>query len=422
MALSILLVDDEPTLRLALKDALRAAGHEVQAASDGAEAMTHLDNTVFDVVICDLLLPRVHGMRIFRRVRSETPDTDVVLMTAHGSVKDAVKALKEGATDYLTKPFQIELLLHELDRIGEHRKLANRLADVERRLASRGDGGTSFIGGSPAMARLFERIELIAASDAPVLIRGESGTGKELVARTLHQRSPRRDMPFVALNCAAFPDTLIEAELFGHERGAFTGAVKKRDGRFVTSHGGTLFLDEVAELSAPVQAKLLRVLQDGVIQPLGSDRSVQVDVRVLSATHRDLKARISSGHFREDLFYRLKVLYLAIPPLRERPGDLALLVEHFLRKFAMGGEPAKLSPSAWAVLAEYVFPGNVRELEHAIHHASVLARGGRSFPGTYPKRWSPTGGRRAPRRSTASRSWQTPWRTSSVATWSGRWG
>ncbi len=223
------------------------------------------------------------------------------------------------------------------------------------------------------MLRLFQRLERIASSHAPVLIRGESGTGKELVARWIHQRSPRSGESFVAINCAAMPETLIDAELFGHERGAFTGAVRARRGRFQIAHGGTLFLDEVAEIPMPVQAKLLRVLQEGEIEPLGGNDTVRVDVRVLSATHRDLKARIADGLFREDLFYRLKVLDVAVPPLRRRSGDLPILVEHFLQRFSPLGEMPEISPRAWAAISSYEFPGNVRELEHAVQHAVVLA-------------------------------------------------
>jgi DNA-binding NtrC family response regulator len=235
--------------------------------------------------------------------------------------------------------------------------------------------GPPIIGRSPAIVRLLEKAEAVARSDAPVLVAGESGTGKELVARLLHERSARRAGPFVALNCAAFPESLLEAELFGHERGAFTGAVRKRDGRFQAAHGGTLLLDEVAEIPLPAQAKLLRVLEEGTFEPLGTNRSVAVNVRILSATHRDLSDHIARGLFREDLYYRLKVVCLKLPPLRERPDDLRPLVAHFLRRFrgATGGAP--LTERAWAALAAYRFPGNVRELEHAIHHAVIIAGG-----------------------------------------------
>jgi DNA-binding NtrC family response regulator len=227
------------------------------------------------------------------------------------------------------------------------------------------------------MLRLLDRIDTIAQSDAPVLITGESGTGKELVARTLHDRSPRRGKAFIAVNCAAFPETLLEAELFGHERGAFTGAVKRRDGRFKAADGGTLLLDEIAEVPLPAQAKLLRVLQEGTVEPLGTNESTRVDVRIISATHRNLRERIKEGRFREDLYYRLNVLDIEIPPLRERRGDMPLLLQYFLNKFTQPGkQPPAIAPRAWAVLSQYHFPGNVREFAHAIEHAVVLANGG----------------------------------------------
>ena len=371
--LDILLVEDEPSLRLSLGDAMRAAGHRVRTAADGSEALSLLDAHVFDLVVTDLRLPKANGLTVFRRLRHEAPATDVILMTAFGTVAEAVAALKEGATDFLTKPFDVDQLLHVVARLDKQRLLQRELERAKTELAARGE--SPIVGRSPSMTRLFERIETFAANDAPVLVFGESGTGKELVARTLHDRGPRRDKPFVAVNCAAFPETLLEAELFGHERGAFTGAVRKRDGRFKAAHGGTLFLDEIAEIPLPAQAKLLRVLQENTIEPLGTNQAIPVDVRIVAATHRNLQERIAAGLFREDLFYRLNVLDVTIPPLRERRSDLPLLVEHFLRKFAPGEQAPPISARAWAALSEYPFPGNVRELEHAIQHAVVLSRG-----------------------------------------------
>jgi DNA-binding NtrC family response regulator len=371
--LDVLLVDDEPDIGLAAGEALRDAGHRVTMATNGAEGLDLITTRVFDIMICDIRLPRLDGLTLFRRARRESPDTAVILMTAFAAVSDAVAAVKEGAHDYLTKPFDIDEITLRVERIAAHRALLRELDDARAALAQRAVGDT-IVGRSTQMLRLLDRVNTIATSHAPVLLLGESGTGKELVARALHDRGPRRGKAFVAVNCAAFPDTLLEAELFGHERGAFTGAVKRRDGRFRAAHGGTLLLDEVAEMSLPAQAKLLRVLQEGTVEPLGTNESVRVDVRVISATHRGLKERIAAGLFREDLYYRLNVLNVDIPPLRDRKGDLPLLVQYYLKKLTKPGKtPPRVSPAAWIALAEYPFPGNVRQLGHAIEHAMVLA-------------------------------------------------
>ncbi len=370
--LEILLVDDEPLIRLSVGDALRAAGHKVQLAADGEEGMALVGTRPFDVVISDLRMPKADGKTVLAKVKEVSPTTDVILITAYGTVSDAVAALKLGAHDYLTKPFENEELLVKLGHIAERHALRKELAVARAALETGNKGG--IIGRSPPMMQLVERLETIAGSDAPVLVLGESGTGKELVAKSLHEQSGRKSGPFVAVNCAAFPETLLEAELFGHERGAFTGAVKRREGRFKVADRGTLLLDEVGEIPLPAQAKLLRVLQEGVIEPLGTSVPIEVDVRIVSATHRNLKQLVAEGRFREDLYYRLNVLDLSIPPLRERRGDLPLLVEFFLRKYG-GQEKQSISPRAWAALSDYPFPGNVRELEHAVQHAVVLSRG-----------------------------------------------
>jgi two-component system, NtrC family, response regulator AtoC len=375
-SMDILLVDDEAELRLSLAEALRDAGHRVTMASDGAEARGHVLARVFDVVICDVRLPQVDGLTLFRRLRHESPTTDVILITAFGEVSDAVAALKEGAYDYLTKPFDIDELMVTVKRMASQRALRKELEQARVELSGRKPENL-LIGQSPGMRRVLSLIEMVAQSEAPTLVTGESGTGKELVARMLHDRSARREAPFVVVNCGALTETLIEAELFGHERGAFTGAVRRRDGRFKAADGGTLFLDEVAELPLPAQAKLLRVLQEGTFEPLGTNTTVKVDVRVVSATHRNLKTRISEGLFREDLFYRINVIEIALPPLRERPGDLSALLQHFLQRFTPKARPLPaVSPAAWAALARHPYPGNVRELSHAIEHAVVLSGGG----------------------------------------------
>ena len=375
-AMDILLVDDEAELRLSLAEALRDAGHRVTMASDGAEARGHVMARVFDVVICDVRLPQVDGLTLFRRLRLESPTTDVILITAFGEVSDAVAALKEGAYDYLTKPFDIDELMVTVKRIASQRALRKELEQARVELSGRKPENL-LVGQSPGMRRVLSLIEMVAQSEAPTLVTGESGTGKELVARMLHDRSGRRDAPFVVVNCGALTETLIEAELFGHERGAFTGAVRRRDGRFKAADGGTLFLDEVAELPLSAQTKLLRVLQEGTFEPIGTNTTVKVDVRVVSATHRNLKTRIAEGLFREDLFYRINVIEIPLPPLRERPGDLSALLQHFLQRFTPKGRPLPaVSPAAWAALARHGYPGNVRELSHAIEHAVVLSGGG----------------------------------------------
>jgi DNA-binding NtrC family response regulator len=381
--LNILLVEDDPDTREYVADALLEAGHDVARAVDGAAAVEQLGSKAFDVVVCDLRLPKVDGLSVFRRARELWPRTDVILMTSYGAVTEAVAALKEGAYDYLTKPFDVDELVLRVAGIATKRALARELEEARAQLAGAADG--AIVGASPAILKLLDRLNAVAESEVPVLVTGETGSGKELVARRIHARSPRRGAPFVAVNCAAFPETLLEAELFGHERGAFTGAFKKREGRFKAAHGGTLFLDEIAETPMPVQAKLLRVLENGVIEPLGTNTSIRVDVRVVSATHRDLRRRIAEGMFREDLFYRLNVIGLHIPPLRDRPGDLPLLVSHFLRRHV--GTAASLpevSVAAWQVLSTYPFLGNVRELAHAIQHAVVLSRGGAIEPAHLP--------------------------------------
>lgn len=372
--LDVLLVDDEPTVLSSVSDVLRADGHQVRQAADGGQALQVLGTHSFDLIICDMRLPQVDGLGIFKYVRQHAPNSDFVFITAFGAVSEAVAALKEGATDYLTKPFRLEELRARVMQIAKSREVRRELAWMRNTLAGK-EAGTKLIGRSPALKRALERIDTFAHSDYPVLITGESGTGKELVARMLHENSSRAPRPMVTVNCAAFPETLIEAELFGYRRGAFTGAFQDREGRFRAAHRGTLFLDEVAEMPLAVQAKLLRVVQEGQFEPLGGNDSQKVDVRLLSATHRDLKDRVARGLFREDLYYRLKVLSIEVPPLRERLGDLPALINHFLRSMGRGFDKG-LSAAALAALAAYDFPGNVRELEHAIQHASVLSRGG----------------------------------------------
>ncbi len=368
--LDILLVDDEPSILAPYAEALRGEGYRVITAEDGVSALALIASRSFDVIISDVRLPKASGLEIFKRARSQSPDTKLILMTAYARVEDAVSVMKDGAVDYLTKPFAFEDLVGRLEQIARERKASREFADA--RAAS--EVGGSLVGRSPPMARLLELISKFAQKDDTVLIVGESGTGKELVAHELHALSKRKAGPFVAINCAAFPETLLEAELFGHERGAFTGAVKRREGRFRAATFGTLFLDEVAEMSLSAQAKLLRVLQEGTYQPLGTNQTEKADVRIVAATHRDLKQAIAQRTFREDLYFRLKVLELPVPPLRERRGDLMPLVEYFLRRYGQGGH-AEMTGRALAALSQFPFPGNVRELEHAVRYALAIAEG-----------------------------------------------
>jgi DNA-binding NtrC family response regulator len=375
MKLSVLIAEDDALVRFTMREALEGAGHNVEAVADGQEAITRLSDTSFDVIISDVWMPKVNGLSLFTHVHKHAPGTGVILITAHGSVNDAVESLKAGVDDYVTKPFDIAELVIRVERLGERIRLHNELRDARASLAGSGPGA-KLIGKSQVMLSLIERIRTVAPTDASIVVLGESGTGKELVARAVHESSARANGPFVAVNCTAFPETLIEAELFGHERGAFTGATQRRDGRFKAADGGTLLLDEVGEIPLSVQAKLLRVLQEGTIEPLGSHRAISLDVRLICATHRNLKQMIAAGTFREDLYYRLNVLDIQVPPLRSRRSDLPLLVSHFYRKFAGERGELKMEPRAWAALMHHSFPGNVRELEHAIHHAVVLSQGG----------------------------------------------
>ena len=361
----LLFVDDEPSLQLAFGDTLRDQGWDVTIAGSVAEALEALAGPPFDLVLTDLRLPDGDGMDVLGASRTRSPEVPVLVLTAYGSVGGAVAAIRSGAAEFLTKPFEDDQLLAMIRRYLEIGRLRRRVEELEGRLARP-------LGEDPAFRRLVELAETVAASDTTVLLLGETGTGKEVFARLLHDRSPRRRQPFVAVNCAALPESLLESELFGHERGAFTGAVKQRRGRFEEADGGTLFLDEVAETSPPVQAKLLRALESQRFERLGSSREISVDVRLLAATKRDLAAEVAAGRFRDDLYYRLNVVPLEIPPLRDRPGDVSLLASAFALQVAMKrGRPFHLAPETVAVLERHPFPGNVRELLHLVQRLAV---------------------------------------------------
>jgi DNA-binding NtrC family response regulator len=372
MNFGILVVEDDALVRATMRDAMAEAGYVVEAVADGGAALARLGEARFDIVVADVRLPDMDGRSVYRFVREQGTDSGVILTTAHGNVSEAVEALKAGVDDYVIKPFDMDEMIIRLRRLGERIALSRELRDARAQVV--GAGG-KLVGRSSILVSLLERVKTVAPSDVSVVIVGESGTGKELVARALHEGSKRAGGPFVAVNCAAFPESLIEAELFGHERGAFTGATHRREGRFKAADKGTLFLDEIGEIPLSVQAKLLRVLQERAVEPLGSNRPVATDVRLICATHRNLRQMIATGKFREDLYYRLNVLDIEVPPLRRRRDDFPLLVSHFYCRFAGAEKELRMHPRAWAALMNHSFPGNVRELEHAIHHAVVMAQG-----------------------------------------------
>jgi len=378
----VLVVDDEPGLRSSLSRILSARGCEVMTAQDGADALTTLKELVGsgkrpDVMLTDLMMPRMTGLELLAETKQLWPEIEVVLMTAFADVDTAVAAVKAGAYDFLTKPFPSnDAVALTVAKAAEHHRLVVRAQRLEERLASRERFG-ELLGNSSKMQGVYRLIEGVASATSTVLVLGESGTGKELVARAIHQNSSRTQKPFVTVNCAAIPKDLVESELFGHVRGAFTGAQTARAGLFDTANGGTIFLDEVGDLPLAAQVKLLRALQEGEIKRVGADETHTVDVRVLAATNVDLKAKIEAGEFRRDLFYRLNVIAIHLPPLRDRDDDVALLATHFVQKLAvrMNRAPKRIAESAMRALRAYAWPGNVRELEHAIEHAFVLSSG-----------------------------------------------
>ncbi len=373
----ILIVEDEAAIRLALSGLLKREGYIVEQAGDGALALRRLADERFDFVLTDLALgPGPSGMDVLAKAKELHPETPVVMITAHGNEKIAVEAMKHGADDYVPKPFDNDEIRLVVKRCIERTALARENRWLRDRV-EREFGMGQLIGSGPAMRRVFETVRKVAATDLTVLIRGDSGTGKELVAEALHQHSARSEKAFVAVNCAAISRELVESELFGHEKGAFTGADARRAGRFESADGGTIFLDEIGDMAPETQAKVLRVLQERSFERVGGTRALQVDVRVVAATHRDLEAEVKAGRFREDLYYRLKVVEIALPALRERPEDLPALATRFLEQVATRlGRPAKaLAGDAVAALARHAWPGNVRELRNVLEQAAVLAAG-----------------------------------------------
>ncbi|RME23856.1 MAG: sigma-54-dependent Fis family transcriptional regulator [Deltaproteobacteria bacterium] len=372
----ILVVDDDRAVRSALRVNLGKAGWEVQLARDGAEAVDCLRSRPVDVVLSDVMMPNMTGLELLRVVRERWPETRVVMMTGHGSVPDAVEAMKAGADDYVIKPISRDELLVILSRALREKALRAEVVQLRAELDAR-YGFEQLVGVTEAMQEVYELVTAVADSDALVLLTGPTGTGKELLAHAIHRRSPRRDAPFVRVNCGALPEGLLESELFGHEKGAFTGAVRQHLGRFEQAEGGTILLDEIGEIPLQTQVKLLRVLENGEIQRLGSRSTRRVDVRVVAATNRDLRQEVRAGTFREDLYYRLHVFHIEVPPLARRRDDIPLLAQHFLERFAekYHRPVQRISGRVMEQLLRHPWPGNVRELEHTIERAVLLCRG-----------------------------------------------
>ncbi len=379
MIFKLLVVDDEKNIRSGLAKALEMDGYEVEQAEDGQEAMKALLRTEIDLIITDLRMPKLSGEELLKRVVSAYPTVPVIILTGHGTVDSAVQAMRDGAYDFLTKPVNLERLSLLVKRALGRRELARKHQELQeevKRLERRKTGG-EMLGKSAPMQRVFELIEQVAPTRASVLITGESGTGKELAADAVHQRSPRKDAPLIKVHCAALSESLLESELFGHEKGAFTGAAGQRKGRFELADGGTIFLDEIGEIDQATQIKILRVLQEKSFERVGGEQTLTVDVRIIAATNRDLKAEVDAGRFREDLYYRLNVVNLHLPALRERSDDVPLLAAHFLEDSARenGKEVQGLEPKAAMALRSYSWPGNIRELRNVMESAVVMCRG-----------------------------------------------
>ncbi len=383
---NILIIDDEPLIRISISDALKIEGYNIQSVESGGEGLEAVKNNAYDVVITDLKLPGVDGLHILKGCKQYSPRTKILMITAYATVETAVEAMRQGAYDYITKPFSMDELILVVKRLIELRDLEDENIYLKEKIGDRYDF-SGIIAKSAKMRDIFEKIKVVAQSDTTVLISGESGTGKELVANAIHYNSLRKDEAFVKVSCAALPETLLEAELFGHEKGAFTGAIKQKKGRFELAHKGTLFLDEIGEVSPSVQVKLLRALQEREFERLGGTETINVDVRIICATQRDLKKEAQKGRFREDLYYRLNVVPIHLPALRERKEDILILVDHFLDYYTkQANKPIKnLSLEVRELLLKYDFPGNVRELENSIERAVTLCRDGEIQPWDLPE-------------------------------------
>ena len=385
MKTKILVVDDEAPHRQMLDAVLSVEGYEIHHAEDGQEAISLVEERFYDLILMDIRMSKVGGIEALKKIKKISPGIPIIIMTAYASVDTAVDALKSGAYDYLTKPLDIEELKILVKKALHHRKLEQENIYLKERLGDRFNF-SNIIGRSPAMQDLFETIALVAPSEATVLIAGESGTGKELIANAIHHNSPRKDRAFIKVNCAALPETLLESELFGHEKGAFTGALARKQGRFQLAHTGSIFLDEVGEMTPTTQTKILRVLQEREFEPLGSTQTVKVDTRVIAATNKNLLEEIQQGSFREDLYYRLNVVTLEVPSLRERREDISLLADFFLKQYAEKNRRLikGFTPKAMDLLIRHDWPGNVRELENVVERAVIMARGDLISQGELP--------------------------------------
>jgi len=385
-AAKILVIDDDAVARELLADALKKDGHEVESFSNGTDALVRGQQTVFDLVLTDIRMGTVDGLTVLREFKRFSPDTSIVLLTAFGSLEGAIEGIKQGAFDYLAKPFRKEEVKLVVQRALEHCKLVRENKRFRVELKEK-EEWSPLVGSSPAMLEVYKLVARVSESRSTVLLQGESGTGKELIARAIHANSPRRDKPFIPVNCGALPDTLLESEMFGHEKGAFTGAVGLKAGLFEAATGGTLFLDEIGELGPALQVKLLRVMQDQEVRRVGGTTSVKVDVRIIAATNRDLEQLVKEDKFRDDLFYRLNVVRITLPSLVDRKEDIPMLAHHFLQKY-VGGTSSGVRgflPETMALLKEYRWPGNVRELENAVERAVSLSHGPLVTPDDLPE-------------------------------------
>src|SRR5213594_5014448 len=388
----ILIAEDEESLRWVLKKALEDEGYWVQTIANGQLARQSLHENHFDVSLIDIRLPDLDGLTLLREAKEAGIDTAMILMTAQNTMHNAIEAMKNGAYDYVTKPFDLEEILVLVRRAMDSRKLSRDFRELKEEVKKRFEPGVNIIGTSSSMQKVYKTIGQVVDTQATILIQGESGTGKELVAKTIHYNSPRWNQPFVAINCAAIPRDLLESELFGHEKGAFTGALDRRIGKFELAEAGTLFLDEVGDIPLDLQTKLLRVLQDHEYSRVGGRDLLKADVRILAATNQDLEKAVKEKRFREDLYFRLKVIPISLPPLRERRGDLPLLVGYFIDKInrEMGTSISGISPEALKLLEEHAWPGNVRELENTLIRAAVLSSGPILFPKDFTLQNKPT--------------------------------